>query len=244
MLSSQLNPLVAFIGGFVTFFASCLLPLVPSYIAYLMGSVGLHDSVTARRKLLPTAVVFVLGFTLTFVAFGWGLSRFAAQLAPYRFWLEKAGGLILILMGLLLLGGGRWQWLQREWHLPDINRFFARWHYLHAFIFGVVFAAGWTPCVGPMLAVILLWSAHQNTTQEGLTLLVSFSAGLGIPFLLTALALEKVMPWWQRSQSITRWINRLAGAIILLNGVLLLTSQWQAIAMIINQSLELSRFTP
>lgn len=243
MFSANLNPLAAFAGGFTTFFASCLLPLVPTYLAYLMGSSTITDEKTGRSKLLKTSLVFVLGFSLTFIIFGLVLNRFAGLLLPYRWWLEKIGGLLFIVFGLQLLLPTTNSFLQREWRLPDISQKMSKWHYTHAFLFGVVFASGWTPCIGPMLAVILLWSAHQETLLQGAILLTSFSAGLGLPFLLTALAFEKVMPWWQRSKKVSSYVRIVAGGLVLINGVLLLTGVWQGMAMKIISYLPISALT-
>lgn len=244
MFNETLNPLAAFAGGFATFFASCLLPMVPTYLAYLMGNATTIDSSTNKSKLLKTAFVFVLGFSLTFIVFGLSLNTFAATLTYYRTYLEKLGGLMFMIFGAFLLGLGQQSFLQREWKIPDLSSRFKNWHYVHAFVFGVVFAAGWTPCIGPMLAVILLWSANQETIGHGLTLLVSFSAGLGFPFILTALAFEKIMPWWQKSQRYSQIVRKISGTIVLVTGFFLFIGYWQSISLWALRLLPLSQFTP
>ena len=164
---STLNPLVAFTGGLITFFASCLLPLVPTYLAYLTGAaLQTKGEPYQRWKVMRHALFFVLGFILTFIVLGATLRQLAAELLPYRQMLEKLGGLLFVIFGLFLLGVGKRSWLQREIKLT-FGQWFEHWPYLNAFIFGVVFSLGWTPCIGPVLAVILLWSTQQANMLNG-----------------------------------------------------------------------------
>ncbi len=224
---SSINPLVAYTGGLITFFASCLLPLVPTYLAYITGS-ALQDENNAypRWKVVRHALLFIFGFIFTFVVLGFSLNRFAALLQPYRNILEHLGGILFILFGLFLAGLWELPIFQREWKIP-LPSWYEKWPYLNAFLFGLVFSLGWTPCVGPLLAVILLWSAHQATMLQGLLLLVFFGLGLGTPFLVTAVLFETVMPWWRRSQRWSIYTKKIAGILILVSGVLLLTGQFQ-----------------
>ena len=225
--ASSINPLVAFTGGFITFFASCLLPLVPTYLAFITGSsIQDQDGEYQRWKVVRHALFFVLGFVLTFIFFGFTLNRFSAVLQPYRSISERIGGVLFIVFGLFLAGLWEKSWFQREFKI-NMPQWSEKWTYLNAFIFGVVFSLGWTPCVGPLLAVILLWSAQQATMLQGLLLLTSFGLGLGTPFILTALLFETVMPWWKKSQRWSVYARKIAGVFILVSGVLLLSGQFQ-----------------
>jgi cytochrome c-type biogenesis protein len=240
--TNTINPLVAFMGGLITFFASCLLPLVPTYLAYITGS-SLTDPTGhyQRWKSFRHTVFFVFGFVLSFVILGATLNRFAAILQPYRLGLEKIGGVIFILFGLSLLGwrlpglGREWRWEMKAW--------FQKWPYLNAFVFGVIFAVGWTPCIGPLLAVILLWAAHQETMWQGIGLLTMYGLGLGTPFLLTSVLFESIMPWWKKSHRLSRWAQVIAGLIIMASGLLLLTNVFQVWSMRLLQFLDLSHVT-
>lgn len=224
---NTINPLVAFTGGLITFFASCLLPLVPTYLAYITGSALQDEQQTYQRwKVFRHALFFVAGFILTFILLGLSLNQFSAAFQPYRVILEKLGGMLFILFGLFLTGVIKSGWLQREFKF-NFGSWFERWPYLNAFLFGLVFSIGWTPCIGPILAVILLWSTQQATMLNGIFLLFMYGLGLGLPFLVTALLFETIMPWWQRSKYLSLRARQIAGIMIIISGLLILSDQFQ-----------------
>lgn len=266
LTTANLNPLAAFAGGFLTFFASCLLPLVPTYLAYLVGDANLvssssqtPNSIKNKRfttwTVFSSALFFVLGFSLTFILFGLLLGRVTSRANLLQSSLSQIGGIIFLLLGLYLFLPSSWKakllgFLQQEHRLTitDLTKkwpIIKKYRYFQAIIFGIIFAAGWSPCIGPMLAVILLWSSQQSTFAEGLLLLTSFSLGLGLPFLLTALLLEKIMPWWQKSQKVAYYLQKIAGLVIMLNGLALLTGQFKNYSLLIIRYLPgISPFTP
>lgn len=228
---SQVNLLVAYLAGFVTFFASCLLPLVPTYLAYLSG-VSLHDqqAESKRWQIFKSAFFFVVGFSLTFIILGATLNRFALVFSPYRTMIEKVMGGFFILMGLMMLGVFKTQFFSQEKKL-DLRGWFTNNRALHAIITGVAFGFGWTPCIGPVLAVILFWSSQQASLLQGIALLSAYSIGLGTPFLLVGLLFEKVMPLLKKYKKISFYINIVSGVVIILAGLLIVFDQFSTLSM-------------
>jgi cytochrome c-type biogenesis protein len=213
---------VAFTAGLLSFLSPCVLPLIPSYVTFITGMT--LDELTTRernrRAVLVHGVLFVLGFTLVFVTLG-ASATFLGSLFNYASrWVERVGGVLLVVFGLYLLGVLRLPGAAREWrvHLADKPL-----GYLGTVLVGVTFGAGWTPCIGPVLGGILTLAATRESVADGVRLLLVYSAGLAIPFLGAALLLDrflggvrKVGPWFP-------WISRISGALLLLIGVLMFT---------------------
>jgi cytochrome c-type biogenesis protein len=185
---------VAFGAGLFSFLSPCVLPLFPSYISFITGMsvADLSGELTrdARRRVLLHALCFVLGFSLVFIALGASVSVIGQGLLDYREWIRRIGGLLIIVFGLYIAGllrvgifGRTAQWQIREKPAG----------YLGSLAVGITFAIGWTPCVGPILGAILSLAGTVETVQRGILLLVAYSAGLGVPFLLSALALQKYL---------------------------------------------------
>ncbi len=239
---SEVNILIAFLGGFLTFFASCLLPLVPTYLAFLSGNSLTTHNTQERWHILKTALFFVLGFVSTFIVIGFVLNRFALILGPYREWMTRIAGLLFIAMGLFILGVGKKSILQREFkfHIPES---WQKHRHLYAWLTGIAFGFGWTPCIGPVLAVILFWSTQQASSLHGLLLLTSFGVGLGIPFLLVALAFDRVFPFFQKSQKLANTLQLVSGAFILITGILMLFNQFTYLSLQLLYILKLPIFT-
>lgn len=180
LTAEHITPLIAFLAGFTTFFASCFLPLVPVYLGFLSG-MGLQQKQkdpSSSTGVLATALFFVLGFSLTFIFLGAVLQRFALSLGGSRLILSQASGVLFLLLGLAIigLGEGKSTVFQREWRwsVPD---WLQQYRSLFAFLTGVSFALGWTPCIGPLLALILFWATQAATTAKGILLLSLFSLG-------------------------------------------------------------------
>lgn len=228
---SNVNFLIAFLAGGITFFASCLLPLVPTYLAYLSG-VSLSEDHDQQQKwqIFKTGAMFVLGFVLTFVILGLAANQFAIIINPYRQVVEKIAGILFIFLGLFMLGVFKSKTLSKEKKF-DLHGKFLQHRSLHAILTGVAFGFGWTPCIGPVLAVILFWAARADSALKGALLLTSYGMGLGVPFLLIALGFEKIIPWIKKNQHITQITNIISGVFIIVTGVLLLTTQLQAISI-------------
>jgi cytochrome c-type biogenesis protein len=230
---SQVNLLVAFVAGFITFFASCLLPLVPTYLAYLSGVSLQSDEATSQRwSVFRVALFFVLGFITTFVILGLLLSQFSAAIVPYRVIINRLAGLLFIGLGLFMLGIFKSNFFSRELRF-DVDHLFKRYKHTHAFLTGVAFGFGWTPCIGPVLAVILFWSVQQSSMLMGTLLLTVYGIGLGIPFLLVALGFEKIIPLLKKYARVSQFAMYLAGGVIILAGILMFSGQFQRLSLIL-----------
>ncbi len=218
---------MAFLAGLVSFLSPCVLPLVPSYITYVTG-MTLHELTTqghavARRRAALHAALFVLGFGLVFVALGATATMLGVTLRRSLPLLQQIGGVVIAAFGLYLLGVLRLPFLMRERrvHLASKPAGLAG-----TVVAGAAFGAGWTPCVGPVLASILLYSGMQATMGEGILLLTAYTLGLGLPFFVSAVALN----WYLAGAThLRRWLmplERAAGALLLVAGVLLFTGRF------------------
>lgn len=228
---SQVNLLIAFIAGGVTFFASCLLPLVPTYLAYLSG-VALNDKQAGQKKwqIFKTGLMFVIGFIITFIVLGLLVNQFASVIAPYREVVEKIAGVLFIVLGLFMMGVFKSTFLAQEKRF-DLHGKFQQHRSLHAILTGIAFGFGWTPCIGPVLAVILFWAAQAESILKGTMLLTAYGIGLGIPFLIIALGFEKIIPWIKKYGRLSQLATIAAGLIVLITGILLIKGEFQQLSL-------------
>ena len=241
---THLNLLVAFLAGLATFFASCLLPLVPVYLAYLSGvSLAHHHLRSYRWHIFRASLAFVLGFIFIFILFGELFYSFSHLVSLSRFWLNRLSGLVLIVFGLYLTNILKLTSSTPNLHL-HLRRWFTQKNTLHAFLVGVSFGFAWSPCIGPVLGTILLWVARQQTAWLGFQLLLSFGLGLGLPFLFVGLAFEILFPLFKKTHRFTHYLQFISGVIILLAGFLLLLGQFQQISFFLLKFLPVDRFTP
>ena len=218
--------LVAFAAGLLSFLSPCVLPLIPSYVGYLTGMSV--DEVQRRRG---TAVLhglwFVAGFSLVFVLLGAAASAVGTLLRDYQQWVARVGGVLLILFGIYLLGIVRPLFLMREWRVELARKPLG---YFGSGLVGVTFGAAWTPCIGPILGGILTLAATSAGLVQGMGLLAVYALGLAIPFLVTALALDRFLVWFQRFRPYIVWVDRIAGVLLILLGVLLVTDSFTVLA--------------
>jgi len=217
---------VAFLAGLLSFLSPCVLPLVPSYIGFLTG-LTLDEMGSRRRLALTHAILFVAGFTLIFLLLGASATALGRVLKYHEVWLQRVGGVLVIGFGLVCLGVFRFGFLQQERRLHLERKPVG---YLGSFLVGMTFAAGWTPCIGPILGGIYTLAAASDTLGRGLTLLGAYSAGLAVPFLLAAWAVEGFLAWFQRFRRFLPWVMRLSGGLLVLVGLLLLTGQFTRLA--------------
>jgi cytochrome c-type biogenesis protein len=225
----SLTILVAFTAGLLSFLSPCVLPLVPSYVTFITG-MGLDDVSRARRTALVHALLFVLGFTSIFVALGAGASAFGQLLREYRVWIARLGGVLMVLMGLWMLDIIKVGALQQERrvHLSDKPL-----GYLGTVVVGIAFGAGWTPCLGPTLGAILLLAANEPELGKGITLLTFYSMGLAVPFLLSALLLDRFLGFFQKFKRNIGTVNRVAGILLVIVGVLMFTGWFERLAALL-----------
>lgn len=220
---SDLSIPAVFLAGLLSFLSPCVLPLVPPYLTYLAGQTAeeLLDKGTrkAQRELILAALLFVLGFSTVFIGLGATASAFGQVLRANLDWLSVAAGLAIIGMGIHFLGLLRFGWLYREKRL-HINKPLGLWG---GYVMGVAFAFGWTPCIGPVLAAILAVAGAEETIGRGAGLLAIYSAGLGVPFLLAATALEAFTRLAGRFRRVMPVVERLTGAALVVTGIGFLT---------------------
>lgn len=218
--------LVAFLAGLVSFLSPCVLPLIPGYLAYLAGAT-IGAGATKQRAIFLNSLAFVLGFGLVFALLGVLLNTLLSAIAyDVQIWLSRIGGVLIIIFGLYLTGLIKIPFLDREHKLNIHSRCTSR--YLTSAMFGAAFAAGWTPCVGAVLGAILGLAA----TQPGLafTLLLSYSAGFGLPFLVVGLFTAQAADLINRYEQWAIYINRAFGVLLIILGVLIFTQTLNRLA--------------
>lgn len=222
----------AFAAGLISFVSPCVLPLVPAYVSYVAGdpSYAVKGETSGRRRIdaAMLSAFFVFGFGTVFVALGASATALGGALLRYRYEANLIGGAIVIAFGLLMIGMTRGMpWLQREFRFhPRL----AGGHPAAAYVLGLAFGFGWTPCIGPVLGAILTVSAVQVTVSGGIALLSFYAAGLGVPFLLSALFTRELV--W-RLRDLRRFgaaFQIVAGFLLVVMGIAMLTGQLSAFA--------------
>lgn len=217
---------LAFVAGVLSFLSPCVLPLIPSYVGFLTG-LTLEELELRRGTALLHAVWFVAGFAAIFIALGATASALGGLLLRSQVWIGRVGGILVILFGLYLLGALRPAVLMRERRLQLARKPLG---YLGSAVVGVTFGAAWTPCIGPILGAILTLAAAKASVPQGVALLTVYSLGLGVPFVATALALDRFLVWFQRFRPYLVWVERVTGVLLILLGVLLLTDRFTVLA--------------
>ena len=228
---SGIGILAAFLAGAISFLSPCVLPLVPGYVSYIAGQPGLRTTrnvgLRARAGALGLSSCFVLGFSTVFIALGAGASALGSLLLTWRIELNYLGGAIIILFGLVMLGVFRIPALARDTRL-DLNIPGGR--PLGAYILGLAFAFGWTPCIGPILGAILTLSSTSVGMSDGIWLLAIYSAGLGAPFLLAALFTDAIAARIREIGKAGRWLYQGAGVAMVFMGLAIMTGQLSRLA--------------
>lgn len=216
----------AFLGGVLSFLSPCVLPLIPSYVSYITG-VSFEDfrsgeAAFIRRVTILNSSAFVLGFSTVFILMGVSSSYVGSMLAFYYDQIRIVGGIIIILFGLYIMGVLKLNFLasDRRIHLKSKPRGF-----LGSFIVGLTFGAGWTPCIGPILGSILFIAGTSGSVMYGFKLLLVYSAGLAVPFLVTSLAMTTFLSHFSGIQKYMRAIMVLSGILLISFGVILLTDK-------------------
>jgi cytochrome c-type biogenesis protein len=217
---------VAVGAGLLSFLSPCVLPLFPSYLAFI-GGLSFDDLRSAdhtprlRAQVVRNALAFIVGFSAVFVALGASFSYFGQLLFRYQEVIRQIGGLLIVLFGVYIAGLLRIPWLARERRLRLAGK---PGKAVGAAAVGVSFGAAWTPCVGPILGSILLLASTGNTTLDGVKLLTAYSAGLAVPFLLASLGVERSLRFLDRFKRWLPLVDKAAGAVLVIMGVLVFTN--------------------
>ena len=222
--------LVAFAAGFLSFLSPCVLPLVPSYVSFVTG-LGMEElesgGADVKRVTLLHSLLFVAGFTCIFMLMGASATYVGQLLRSYQDVIARLGGAVIILFGIYLLGVIPVAALSRERRYQFQSKPVG---YAGTVAVGVAFGAGWVPCIGPILGAILTLAATRASVAEGVGLLGVYSAGLAIPFVLSALALTAFLSWFQRFRRYMRYVEWAAGILLIFVGLLLLTGKFTVLA--------------
>ncbi|MET9081589.1 cytochrome c biogenesis CcdA family protein [Streptomyces sp. NPDC090075] len=215
---------IALLGGLVSFFSPCVLPLVPGYLSYVTGVAGTDLAEARRGRMATGAALFVLGFTAVFVSGGALFGYFGQTLQEQSGVLGKVLGVLMIAMGVFFMGLMPW-FTQREFrfHKRPVAGL------IGAPVLGALFGIGWTPCIGPTLASVIALSSQQGSAGRGAILTVAYCLGLGVPFVLTAVAFRKALGafGWVKRHYV--WVMRIGGTMMIVTGVLLLTGAWDSL---------------
>jgi cytochrome c-type biogenesis protein len=219
----HISLVAAFSAGLLSFVSPCVLPLVPSYLSYITGlSVEqLTDSTERtkfRRAIIVNALLFIGGFSAVFIAFGASASLIGQALITYQDHLRRIGGVLVIVFGLYLLGILNLNFLQVERRFHFHNRPAG---YLGSVLIGIAFAAGWTPCVGPVLGTILLYASTQDSLLHGMLLLSAYSLGLGLPLFLTALGVDRFLAYFKEVRGYLWGVSTVSGVVLVILGVMI-----------------------
>ncbi len=222
----EVSVAVAFTAGLLSFLSPCVLPLIPSYVGFLTG-LSVEEIEQRRGTAFLHGLWFVGGFTLVFVLLGAGASAVGGLLRDQQVWLGRIGGGLVILFGLYLVGVLRPAFLMRERRIELARKPLG---YLGSGVVGFTFGAAWTPCIGPILGAILTLAATREGLGSGMALLGTYALGLAVPFLITALALDRFLAWFQRFRPYLVWVDRAAGALLIVLGLLLVTDRFTLLA--------------
>jgi len=229
--SKEISILIAFSAGLLSFVSPCVLPLIPSYITYITGvSFKELTDAEARAKLrwatIFHSLLFIMGFSTIFILMGASASYLGQLMLQYQYWIMKGGGVLIIILGIHFTGVINLPFLQMERRFELKKKPLG---YLGSFLVGIVFAAGWTPCVGPILSTILLYASTSKSYKTGVVLLAFYSMGLGVPFFLSSLAFNLFLSAFERIKRYMRVITIVSGSFLIAIGILLLTDMFKEI---------------
>ena len=235
-MDENVTLLAAFSAGILSFISPCVLPLIPGYLSYVSGlsldemrgqGGAAHTAPAPRRRVVISSLAFILGFSLVFVSLGASASAVGEFLMSRLSILGKVAGAVIILFGLHMMGVLKIGWLYNEKRVQTQKKPAGP---LGAIVVGIAFAFGWTPCIGPILAAILAIAASKETVWQGIELLLAYSLGLGIPFLITSLAINQFFAVFARIRKHYHAIEVASGVLLIAVGVLMMTNRLTVIA--------------
>ena len=226
MLTESISFPAAFMAGLLSFFSPCILPLIPGYFTFITGfsleKLTQDEQAEIRRKVVFSTLLFVLGFSFVFILMGASASYLGGLFFQYRKFIRIVGGILIIVLGIHLIGLIRIPGLdlEKRIHLDQKPL-----HFLGTFLIGMAFAAGWSPCIGPLLGSILIVAGSQETVWQGTLLLGVYSAGLAIPFIIMSVFINYVLVFIKKAVKTMKFVNAVAGILLIITGLFLVTNK-------------------
>ena len=216
--------LVAFGAGLISFLSPCVLPLIPGYISYISGS-SLNDLIEKKEVNLIPIILFTIGFSIVFIIFGAASTFLGQVLLKNSYELRIAAGLLIVILSLHIIGIINLKFLNYEKRIQtNVNT-----NFYSPILIGMAFAFGWTPCIGPILGSILVLAATEESINKGILLLIFYSFGLALPFILSGYLIQKFLIFSKNFKKNINLVSKIGGIILLITGVLIITNQLQAL---------------
>lgn len=221
----------ALLAGLLSFFSPCILPLIPAYFSFITGlsldELTEGDDRARRQKVILATLAYVGGFSFIFILLGASASFLGSFISSFSWLIRYAGGAIVILFGLHLIGIINIKKLnfEKRVHMSEKPM-----HLMGTFIIGMAFGAGWSPCIGPLLGSILIVAGGQETVSQGIILLMLYSAGLALPFLLLSFFIDRILEIMKRARKIVLYVNKVSGVLLIILGILLITDKFRLLA--------------
>ena len=215
---------IAFGAGLISFLSPCVLPLIPGYISYISGS-SLNELIEKKKVNLIPIILFTLGFSLVFIIFGAASTFLGQVLLQNSYELRVAAGLLIVILSLHILGAINIKFLNYEKRIQTNTNT----NFYSPILIGMAFAFGWTPCIGPILGSILVLAATEESINKGILLLISYSLGLALPFILSGYLIQKFLIFSKNFKKNINLVSKIGGFILLITGILILTNQLQAL---------------
>ncbi|MEA1967506.1 MAG: cytochrome c biogenesis protein CcdA [Thermodesulfobacteriota bacterium] len=227
MFTETVSYQAALIAGLLSFFSPCILPLIPAYFTFITGLSldELTENVKeTRQKVIISTLAYVCGFSFVFILLGASASFMGGLVAKYTWIIRYAGGGVILIFGLHLLGIINIKKLNFEKRIHMSEK---PLHIMGTFVIGMAFGAGWSPCIGPMLGSILIMAGSQETVWQGVVLLGIYSAGLALPFILISLFITRIVEIMKRATKVLMYVNKISGILLVLLGILLITDKFR-----------------
>ena len=216
--------IIAFAAGLISFLSPCVLPLIPGYISYISGS-SLNELIEKKKVNLIPIILFTLGFSLVFIIFGAASTFLGQVLLQNSYELRLVAGLLIVVLSLHILGIINIKFLNYEKRIQTNTNT----NFYSPILIGMAFAFGWTPCIGPILGSILVLAATEESINKGILLLIFYSLGLALPFILSGYLIQKFLIFSKNFKNNINLVSKIGGLILLITGVLILTNQLQAL---------------
>lgn len=223
--------MLAFSAGLLSFLSPCVLPLVPAYVSYLAGT-SLEKSGTANTKFntLYKSFGFVIGFSIVFILMGASITTLGKLIVTHKVFLRRLGGLLIFVFGIHTLGIFKIKFLYYEKRALSFNKT----GHFSSILMGMAFAAGWTPCIGPILSSILIYAANMDTITKGIILLIFYSLGLALPFILTAYAIDGLTKYIRKFSKYMPIVSFVSGLLMIIMGILVFTNNISILSQYFN----------